>query len=88
MSMSTSMVRSPSDVEGLELYRDFIFVKLRRGSGKGRQGSARDGSQGKGPQSLKPSLGVTVGYLRATVGHPRVTIGHLRALGQLWVTLG
>ena len=33
-------------------------------------------------------LRVTVGHPRATVGHPRVTIGHLRALGQLWVTLG
>ena len=38
----------------------WIFVKLRQGSGKDRQGSARDGSQGKRPQSFNPCLELTL----------------------------
>ena len=45
------------------------IVKLRQGSGKDRQGLARDGPQGERPYGLKPCLELTL-KLVATTTHP------------------
>ena len=45
----------------------FKIVKLRQGSGKDRQGMARNGSQGERPQSLNPCQELT---LKLVATHP------------------
>ena len=55
-------------------FHKILFVKLRQGSGKDRQGMAL---KAKGIKVSGGKGRVTMGHLRITVGQPRVTIGHL-----------
>ena len=83
------------------MYQGTIYFLFCEAQARVRQGSARDGIQGERPQSLNPSLELTLKLvathhhqkfnftqLMATLCPGEVVRGKGRCVGSLWVTLG